>query len=399
MKHKGVVAGAVVLTLAALIGIGLLLSGPEEAGPSASSSPFGEVEAVLGELRRTWKQDEKARVFEAAARRIDQLRSPLVSLLSEPSHPLMKEAVQLAAALDVREAHPAIVRLAKSGPESIRPAAILAAERLEPWGREELADFLGEDTPPILITALEVSSSSVERPFLEIIDLFGHEEPQVREAASEAIPYELEPEILEELLAVARNATGDRALYAIRALGRTKLVAKVETFLVKQLDAPDTSLRMAALDALSAKGSPLTRSMPVWKLALDSREEPLVQAAAMSCLERTRSFTTTLIRKTLPRMGPLTRYFAARCLLTDGQKQGIAILLGLETRRRNGGFPELDAELDEGLSVAVAQLVRRVKGRGRTDDLDLLWEWYAELPQLRPQTLPPPGFLGPTTRQ
>ncbi len=32
MNHKGVVAGAVVLTLAALIGIGLMLSGPEEAG-------------------------------------------------------------------------------------------------------------------------------------------------------------------------------------------------------------------------------------------------------------------------------------------------------------------------------------------------------------------------------
>ncbi len=106
-----------------------------------------------------------------------------------------------------------------------------------------------------------------------------------------------------------------------------------------------------------------------------------------------------MIRKTLPRMGPLTRYVAARCLLTNGQKQGFGILLELETARRNGGFPELGAELDEGLSVAVAQLVRRVKGRELTDDLDRLREWYAELPQLRPQTLPPPGFLGPTTRQ
>ena len=87
MEHKGVVAGAVVLTLGAVIAIGLILSGPEEAGPSGSSSPFAELEAVLEELRRTWKQDEKAKVFEAAAGRIDELRSPLVGLLSEPSHP------------------------------------------------------------------------------------------------------------------------------------------------------------------------------------------------------------------------------------------------------------------------------------------------------------------------
>ncbi len=35
----------------------------------------------------------------------------------------------------------------------------------------------------------------------------------------------------------------------------------------------------------------------------------------------------------------------------------------------------------------------RVKGRGRTDDLDRLWDWFAELPELRPQNLPPPAFL------
>ena len=397
MQHKGLVAGSVTLTLAAVIGIGMMASGPGEAGPSGSSSRFPELEAVLGELRRTWKADEKAEVFAAAAARIDDLRSPLLDLLSEPPHPLMKEAVQLAASLDVREAHPAIVRLAESGPERLRPAAILAAERLQPWTREELAAFLGDDLPPILIAALDVASSSVERPFLEIIDLFGHEDPQVRRAASEAIPYELEPEILEELLAVAGNATGDRARNAIRALGRTKLVAEVETFLIQQLDVTDPSLRLAALDALGAKGSPLTRSTPVWKIALDGREDPVTQAAALYCLERTHSFTTRLIRRTLPRMGPLPRYVAARCLLTNGEKDGIAILLNLETQRRNGGFPELGPELDEGLSVAVGQLVRLVKGRGRTDDLDLLWEWYAGLSKVRLQTLPPSAFLNPTS--
>ncbi len=67
----------------------------------------------------------------------------------------------------------------------------------------------------------------------------------------------------------------------------------------------------------------------------------------------------------MPLMGTLTRYFAARCLLTDGQKDGLGILLDLETQRCREGFPELDAELAEGLSVAVVQAVREV--RGRTD--------------------------------
>ena len=38
MEQKGLVAGSVLLTLGVVISIGLMVSGPEEAGPSGSSA-------------------------------------------------------------------------------------------------------------------------------------------------------------------------------------------------------------------------------------------------------------------------------------------------------------------------------------------------------------------------
>ena len=119
----------------------------------------------------------------------------------------------------------------------------------------------------------------------------------------------------------------------------------------------------------------------------------VVQAAALYCLELTGSFTTAQVRGRLSLMGTLTRYFAARCLLTDGHRDGLGVLLDLETQRRREGFPELDTELAAGLSVAIVQVLREVRGRGRIDDLDLLWDWYEGLPDVPPQELPPAVFL------
>ena len=187
MENRNLVVGLVIVVLATVIAGVAFLGSEERANPDATSSARVELEAILGELKRNWKSGPRSEIFRKAADRIDELRTPLVDLLSTPPHPLLKEAVELASALEVADAQPPIVDLAEAGPEPVRPAAILAGERLGPWSRDELAHFLTGGPSPVLMATLEVSASRSDRPLTPIVQLLGHEHRAVREAAMNAL--------------------------------------------------------------------------------------------------------------------------------------------------------------------------------------------------------------------
>ena len=342
MDHKTLIISVVIVTIAVVIGVIGLVSGSETEHAPIAPSTSAEAEAldlVLRDLKRNWKPTDKARILAEAVERADELRRPLVEMLSKQSGELLAEAIELAAILELREARQAIARLAEGGPERLRPAAILAAEQLEPWSPKQLGKFLQTGTPPVICAALEISSSRDDRPFVEIVSLFGHAAAQVRQAASNAIPAQISSEDQRALISLAGNATEDEAVYAIRAMGRTGIPPLVEAFLVEQIKDPVRSIRMAALDALTQKGSPLQQATTVWRFVREGSVDVMERAKSFVCLERTRSFEVFEIRDALPGLHPYLKYFAARCLVSAGERQGVGVRIdlvskGTETRSR-----------------------------------------------------------------
>ena len=81
MEKRRLVISLVILTLSAILGAGLIVFGSEEErrSPEASISPeWAELEALLGELKYTWKPAQKARVLLMLAltrtRDLDEIR-------------------------------------------------------------------------------------------------------------------------------------------------------------------------------------------------------------------------------------------------------------------------------------------------------------------------------------
>jgi len=230
MEKKKLLPWLAISALAVVVVAVLLLPSSEEQRQNVTSvstaSDRAELEAVLGEMKRTWQPNAKRKLLRKAAGKIERLEAPLLDLLAE-SHPLRTEAIQLAADLKVTRSRGAIARLATQGPEQLRPPAILAVERLDPWSQLELLGFL-EDKPAVVRAALKLCASRDDRPLAEILRLLSHDDADVREAAIQAIPNEMDSHDVRELVAVARSATDAQALHFIRALGRTKRSSEVE---------------------------------------------------------------------------------------------------------------------------------------------------------------------------
>ena len=292
--------------------------------------------------------------------------------------------IELAAALEIHEARPAIASLAEKGEEQVRSAAILAGERLKPWSRAELAHFLKGSAKPVLLAALEVSSSRSDRPLVPIVRLLGHEDQAMRDAAMNAIPTQLTPQQLGELVSAAQTAPSEEATDIIRALGKTNSVGSIEGFLIDRLGQRVHSIRVAALDALSNKGSRLNNSVAVWRLV--TRGDHVEGAKALMCLERTKSFTASQMRTLLPKLDPYLRYFAARCLISAGDREGVRALIDLRDMDRNA-FLSVDEDDAKSVLLATRQLLAELSRTELNADQTTMWQWYSSLRTLRPRTL------------
>lgn len=387
-----------VVFLAAIV---LLPHAEQQAGKqttAATPSDRLELEAFLGELKRTWQPWAKTKLLAKANASVDRFKGPLLDLLQEPEpNPLRLQAIRLAAELELTHCRGAIAHLATKGPEDMRAEAVVAVERLGRWNQTELLDLLRNTAPGVICAALEVCSKRSDRPLAEILLLLSHDDLGVRQAATKAIPRELNANELKNLMIVARSVADDQRLPMVQAVGRTKRVPEVEDFLLEQLVSRDPSIRLAALDALASDTSgPLHRPATVWNFVLNTDCDLNERARAFVCLEKTASFDAAQVREELPRLHPYLSYFAARCLIRGGDKQGITALIALVETPRDRF--DLDARRTDAVLYAARRLLTDLSRIAPQSDPDAWRQWCQKLTTVKPRRLgSPPLDLRPAS--
>lgn len=395
---------AVLAVLGTAVAFTLVLRGGDEATSEVQedareSEAFQRLEATLDRVKCAWNPRVKARVLADARAEVERLEEPLLSVLSDPGHDRLAEAIDLACELRLESAHPLLVDLVTTANESLQPAAFVAAGHLKPWPTDELMELLRSEQPSLRAAAAESAADAPwVRPLELVIAMLEAPDASVRDAALEALPRQVQGREREELLDWAANADEQVAAWAILAVGRVEFGDDVEALLVGKLDSRDRSTRAAALDALSRAGGRLRNPSRVWALAIDAdlHRDPAEQARALYCLERTRSFSTKEIRRELVSFqDPLARFFAARCLVTAGEKEGAEILVELLEAEEQSYAEGVDADA---VRHAVKGLLGQLSGLGSSADLDALWAWVHRITELDSRNLAvPEGLLRPAS--
>lgn len=384
-------------TLAAFGLAGVMVGGsaaPPRTVPSTpTTAALLELEGLLGKIHRAWNPRVRTRLAQQAAPQQPRLESPLLWVLSSPLHQRVAEAVFLASELGIDRAHGALVTLATSGPEDLRAVAVTAAAGLVPWPRAELFGFFSSPDPRVRVAAVRLAGTLEEPALTELYALMGDPEPGVREALVAAIPARLPAAARAELLDLARTAEGPREECAIAVLGKIGFDAASEGLLTAKLDSRSRATRVAALAALTGKGSSLREPGPVWALASYRSSDPTEQALALHCLERTGSFVVDDLARQLPLIfHVLPRLFAARCLISAGDRRGAELLLEIlqAEGEQHGDFDGVDPE---SILVAARRLLGDLSGTGSCAGIAAWRDWLLENRQLRPRKLGPPTAL------
>lgn len=343
-------------------------------------SVAGRLEVTFDEIRRAWNPRVKVRIVDAARPARAEFEQPLLAILAQPTHVRLGDAIYLASQLGIADARPLLVELSTTAPEQYRPAAILAAARLGPWPAEDLIGFLDEDDPAIRAAALGLAAPARGEVLSRIFALLGDPDETVRDAALAAVPRRLTDAQRDELIEITRYAEDEHEVRGIRALARAGVGPVTERLLLEKLIGLHRAARIAALQALAGKGEPLTEPGAVWDLATVLAEDPVEQAVALSCLERTRSFDAGDLLRQIPAIkDPVCRFYAARCLIRAGEKQGAAILVEL-LEDQVEGFEDL-WESDP-LAVAVQRTLQQLPGLDPDGKPDEWREWLARLEDL-----------------
>ncbi len=315
---------------------------------------------TLEALRTTWEPGRRQRLLDRAPSHAKDFVGPLHRILRMQEPRLLEPAVDYAGALGVADLRPALARIATSSevlPPGVCSQAMKAAERLGPWGRDQLARFLAEGTPPMKLAALAICANRADAPWPEVLQLLqgggdNLRDRQLTAAAIKAIPEIPPPELVKALWEMIASGDADRVALGLRALSRVRLEADMCSKLAGRLERLDSEARLICLDLLGRTGSRLPDPAPVWTIVTGPDTKPRVRARALYCLEQTSSFEVGEVRRQIFSMDPLTQYFAARCLIAAHREDAVDILLRL-----------VDDE-DKDLSVASRRLLAWMTGRG-----------------------------------
>ena len=306
--------------------------------PAGESDIEAELLAELRSLRNAWDPRQRERVLKAAPDKAELFAGTLNRVLRLPDHELLLTAIEYAAALGDPALRDTLVDLTTtSHPTPVRGAAILAAERLEPWSTSELAEFLKTGVVPIKLATLRAAENRTDAPWREVVDLILQGDGEVREVALATIPPRPPEELIDELLRMVESSDPELHSLGLRALAETRLSVDSAQRLITLLPAMTTEDQIKALTILT--GSDLPESIDqVRSLAFDQSSEPLVQACALHYLERTLAFDPELVRAQVSSMASLPQYFAARCLVRSGDSVGVDTLIRL-VRSANASDP------------------------------------------------------------
>ncbi len=372
-----IVAGAC-LALFALVSVRDQARLPPEQVPQERA----ELLALLTEYRRVRKPEDREALLLRARAELPRCERAVAWLLGQPSHPLLRPALQLFGELRLQAALPGVEALASVA--ALRREALLCADRIAPFDPGRVLALLeGADRAAILAGA-EIARRRDERPTPALLQLLAHQDAEVRLAAFAALPDQVPADAVPPLLQLAGADSPAIAELALQALGRAPIEGATEQFLAHTALRAEAALVRAALDALTRRGKPLSPEAagPLWQLAYDGADATL-RAAAYQCLERTGSYELEDAERQVFGGGLVDRYFAARMLITRGEQAGVTVLLDLVQQLE----PNTDGKY---VRFACATLLGSLSNMHASSSVTEWEQWFAANPLQGPRSLPPP---------
>ncbi len=334
-------------------------------------------------LRGAWDPRERQRILDQASARTSQFAGPLHRILRTRDPRLLEPAIEYAGALGALDLRPTLAEMATSSgtlPPGVRGKAVLAAERLDRWSPEQLAEFLAEGTPALALAALEVCGNRQDAPWDAVLALLDHSEEAVAAAAIRAIPEVPPADLQQALWDMIGSGQSERTVLGLQALGRTRIDSHTCSKLALQLERLRGNAQLCCLELLGRSGRRLPDPRPVWRLVTSTETDALVRARALYCLEQTRSFDVQAVRSQIHYMSPHAKYFAARCLVTAGESDGADMLLDLVDAR------------EKDVSAASCRLLSWMTGQGPAAGRKQFQDSLASMSRHRLGLLPAPGY-------
>ncbi|MCA8969846.1 MAG: hypothetical protein KDC95_08690 [Planctomycetes bacterium] len=291
-----------------------------------------ELLEAVDAYHRTWQPVEKEAVLASIRDRRAQLGPALTWLLHSPRRAEFEDAIVIAREIGDRAHRVALIEVAATTEH--RPAALISADRIEPWSEAELGEFATEEDLGVVCAVLEMLSHREHPPLEDSLRLLTHENESVRTAASNLFDRALgdkECRVLLQLLAGVVPETAKKLLAALRNGEQSDCCAVVETL----LDDPKIEIVDAAIAALGSKRKQLSKPVAdrIYAIARGARTESMdVRVRALYCLEVTNSAELCDVRNVVRLWEPLLQYFGARILLAGGDEEGIDVLLNVLER-------------------------------------------------------------------
>jgi hypothetical protein len=345
------------------------------------------LEQPLLAVHRAWNAGERLALIAAAGGPAQLFNESLLRLLGQPDHMLFKAAVEVCATHRIHGADLRLRGLVLRGPPAAKGIAVSAANAIEPWADDQVDDLLASEHRTVVLAALAIAAERrQQRP--AVLPLLQHADAEIRRAALQAVP-EGAAELQADLLRRAHSAGAPLAEVA-RALRKTGMTAAAEAALTELLSHTDADVRRAALDGLRSKRGPLLQADALWTLA-GRTDDPLEQAHCVYAVEQSESVAVTAVQRALPALHPYARYFAARCLIAVGSRDGVAELLDL-LALESDAFAGVPADK---VSAALQTARSFLAQSARTSlwvELSVWRAWYGGVTRIPAQTLADPGL-------
>jgi hypothetical protein len=382
--------GRVILILVAIVGAvlafslrGILGTPQQQPAPAASASAAAPLLVTYGS---TWDPRRRLRLVQSDPRGWAGMHEEVAHALDHLDPRRVTVALRAARELGYEDLALRVKRLADRGPVAVQAEAIQVGESLEAWSDAELARLLDRDEPAVVRAALAVVKRRPERFMSQVLAKLQDPDSGVRAAALEAIPLDAPDDAVHEAIRLAAGGDPATRRIAFAALARMRIDGAIEAFLVEQLEVAEPVLRLAALETLARKRTPLAQPSAVLDVVDDPSASSAERAVAYRCLERTRTFQPLPASEAAG--DELTRYSCARLLVSAGRRQGADLLLQLAAPREHA-----EPWRDE-LRKDARRILRTIGGNAQDPDSPSFKAWLGSLgdaiPPRRLQDPPPP---------
>lgn len=342
-------------------------------GGSAAEDPRVSIErrlrlfAVAGHIQR-------GRIVHSIREKLAVFRPHILKILHEEDAGLLEPDVLVAGRLELEGVEIQLFELMKSEAAPIRAAAIRALGYMRRWTKEDAAGVLAsESDPKVLRAALEATLLLAQPPIRSILPLLAHLDWGVVRAARRAMPDEMSEEDVTRVSEWTRSAKPSAAVVGIQVLGALDPSPARDRILVEHSTSKVWSVQLACLDSLARDAGSLPDTGPIWRILEDPKSSLEIKVHAFLVLEKTRTVDVQRIRRQIDSYHPVVKLAAARCLLVEGDRDGLRVLVDLLSTVEG---PEVD---DEDCSCAIEgaqELLVEVSKQEHGPDPAIWGRWY-----------------------